>query len=66
MYAGQQELQLHHANTTPTVTKYLQQNTEEMDLLSSPDATQRTGKQRDRFWKEKEGKTQERTGQGLG
>lgn len=49
-----------------TVIQYLQQNTEEMDLLGSPDATQREGKQNDRFGRKKEGKTQERTGQGLG
>lgn len=50
-------------NTTSahTVIQYLQQNTEEMDLLCSPDATQREGKQN-----EEEGNTQERTGQGLG
>lgn len=43
------ELQLHHTNiSAPTVTKYLQQNTEEMDLLSSPEATQRKGTQHDR------------------
>ena len=38
-------------------TQYLQQNTEEMDLLRSPDATQSEGKQN-----EKEGKTKERMG----
>lgn len=47
-----------------TDIQYLQQNTEEMDLLSSPDATQREGKQNDGFGRKKEGKTQERTGQG--
>lgn len=31
------------------VIQYLQQNTQEMDLLSSPDATQGGGKQNDRF-----------------
>lgn len=36
-----------------TVEQYLQQNTEEMDWLSSPDATQTGGNQNDRF----EGKT---------
>lgn len=49
--------------------QYLQQNTEEMDLLSSPDVTQGEGKQNDRFGRKREekgGKTQERTGQGLG
>lgn len=46
-----------------TIVQYLQQNTEEMDLLSSPDATQRDGKNNDGFGrkrKERHGKGQDR------
>ncbi len=39
-----------------TVIQYLQQNTEEMDLLCSPDATHREGKQNDRFGRKRKGR----------
>lgn len=39
----------HTRRHTQLNMQYLQQNTEEMDLLSSPDATQGEGKQNDRF-----------------
>ena len=44
------------AVTKQTTTQYLQQNTEEMDLLRSSDVTRRKGKQNDRLWKKREGK----------
>lgn len=47
LYSEQQITRTH--TSAHTFIQYLQQNTEEMDLLSSPDAKQREGKQNDRF-----------------